>query len=65
MMELAACRTAHPDHYIRLNAFDSSRGWETVRLSFIVHRPKVEPTFRLTRTEVAGRTQRYTLVTVR
>ncbi|BBF91537.1 ribulose bisphosphate carboxylase small subunit [Blastochloris tepida] len=65
MQELAACRAANPDHYIRLNAFDSSRGWEAVRLSFIVQRPKVEPTFRLERTEIEGRTQRYTLVTVR
>ncbi|NJO53830.1 MAG: ribulose bisphosphate carboxylase small subunit [Bacteroidales bacterium] len=65
MEELAACRAAHPDHYIRLNAFDSSRGWEAVRLSFIVRRPKVETTFRLERTEIEGRTQRYTLVTVR
>jgi ribulose-bisphosphate carboxylase small chain len=65
MQELAACRAANPDHYIRLNAFDSSRGWEAVRLSFIVQRPKVEPTFRLERIEVEGRIQRYSLVTVR
>ena len=51
------CRKAHPDCYIRLNAFDSTRGWETVRMSFIVNRPKVEPTLRMTRTDVRGRTQ--------
>jgi ribulose-bisphosphate carboxylase small chain len=65
MMELKACRKAFPDHYIRLNAFDSSRGFETVRLSFIVNRPKVEPTFTYSRTEVAGRTVNVTMTTVR
>lgn len=56
MMELKDCRTANPDCYIRLNAFDNTRGFETVRMSFIVDRPAVEPTFEMTRTEVAGRT---------
>ena len=64
MMEVRACRKAHPDSYIRLNAFDSTRGFETVRLSFIVNRPKVEPTFTYSRTEVAGRTVNVTMTTV-
>ncbi len=64
-MEIEACRKAHPDAYIRVNAFDSTRGWETVRLSFIVNRPKVEPTFTLTRTEVRSRSQTYSLGTAR
>ncbi len=64
MMELKACREAHADSYIRINAFDSTRGFESVRLSFIVNRPKVEPTFRMTRTEVAGRTVNITMTTV-
>ena len=34
-------------------------GWETVRLAFIAHRPKVEPGFTLDRIEEAGRIQRY------
>lgn len=63
MMEVRACRKAFPDHYIRINAFDSTRGFETVRLSFIVNRPKVEPTFTYTRTEVAGRTVNVTMTT--
>jgi len=63
MMEVKACRKAFPDHYIRLNAFDSTRGFETVRLSFIVNRPKVEPTFTYSRTEVAGRTVNVTMTT--
>jgi ribulose-bisphosphate carboxylase small chain len=61
MREVQACRRAHPDRYIKLNAFDSTRGWETVRLSFIVQRPKDEPGFGLEREETAGRSQRYTI----
>ena len=63
MMEVKACRKAFPDHYIRINAFDSTRGQETVRLSFIVNRPKLEPTFTYARTEVAGRTVNVTMTT--
>ena len=65
MMEVKACRQAFPDHYIRVHAFDSTRGFETVRMSFIVNRPKVEPTFAYTRTEVAGRKVNATMTTVR
>ena len=61
MMEVSACREAYPGSYIRLNAFDSSRGFETVVLSFIVNRPKVEPRLVLTRTEAQGRMQRYSM----
>lgn len=59
MIELDACRKAHPDSYIRLVAFDSTRGWETVRMSFVVNRPKVEPKIEMTRTDVRGRSQSY------
>ncbi len=62
MGELKACREAHPDSYIRLSAFDSTRGWETVRLAFLVHRPKQEARYRLERSEGNGRSQRYSLV---
>jgi ribulose-bisphosphate carboxylase small chain len=62
MQELRACREAHPEHYIRISAFDSSHGWETVRLSFIVGRPSKERGFRLLRQETDGRNQRYTMV---
>ena len=61
MMELKACRDALPYSYLRINAFDSTRGFETVRLSFIVNRPAVEPTFKMTRTEVRGRTVNVTM----
>ncbi|RVL83794.1 ribulose bisphosphate carboxylase small subunit [Sinorhizobium meliloti] len=59
MMELEDCRKAHPQDYIRLNAFDSSRGLETVTMSFIVNRPENEPSLRMTRTESNGRSQHY------
>jgi ribulose-bisphosphate carboxylase small chain len=59
MMELADCRKAHGDSYIRINAFDSTRGLETVTMSFIVNRPKVEPKLAMRRTDVGGRSQHY------
>ena len=51
LMELNECRKVYGDRYIRMSAFDSSHGWESVRLSFIVNRPKEEPGFRLDRHE--------------
>lgn len=65
MMELADCRKAAGESYIRVNAFDSTRGFETVRMSFIVNRPKVEPRLAMTRTDVRGRTQTYSWTAAR
>ncbi|MCB1456622.1 MAG: ribulose bisphosphate carboxylase small subunit [Nitratireductor sp.] len=59
MMELDECRKANPETYIRINAFDDTRGWETVRMSFIVNRPKVEAKITMTRTDIRGRSQHY------
>ncbi len=59
MMELDACRKIYGHLYIRLSAFDSSHGWESVRISFLVNRPKNEEGFRLERTDAEGRVQRY------
>ncbi len=59
MMELDECRKANPDAYIRIQAFDNTRGFETVMMSFIVNRPADEPSFHMTRTDVDGRSQRY------
>ena len=61
MLELKSCRETFPNHYIRLMAFDSTHGTESVVLSFIVNRPKDEPGFRLVRTEEPGRTIRYSI----
>ena len=61
MDELAACRAAWPEHYIRMTAFDASEGVESLVLSFIVNRPTLEPGFRLVRNEQAGRAIRYSI----
>jgi ribulose-bisphosphate carboxylase small chain len=61
MMELNACRRANPSTYIKMLAFDSQKGQETIRMSFIVQRPAVEPGFELLRAEGPGRTVRYSL----
>jgi len=61
MAELASARSSFPGRYIKVNAFDSTRGIESVRLSFIVNRPSHEPGFALVREEVAGRAIRYTI----
>jgi len=60
LMEVKDCRKTFPNHYIRVTAFDSTRGWETPRMSFIVNRPKHEPGFMLERQEIGGRSIRYT-----
>ncbi|MGG7567959.1 ribulose bisphosphate carboxylase small subunit [Rhodovulum sp. DZ06] len=65
MMELDECRKAHGAAYIRLNAFDNSNGFETVRMSFITDRPAQEPTFTMTRTDVGGRSQHYSWAATR
>jgi len=61
LYEINACRKAFPKHYIRVSAFDDTRGVESIQLSFIVNRPPEEPGFRLERTDVQGRSVRYTL----
>jgi ribulose-bisphosphate carboxylase small chain len=47
LMELKACRAEHSDEYIKIMAFDSKKGWENVRMSYIVNRPEFEPGFRI------------------
>lgn len=61
LMELNNCRKTFPSHYIRLMAFDSTRGVETIAMSFIVNRPSTEPGFGLVRQETSGRQMRYTV----
>ena len=61
LMEINTCRKTFPDQYIRVTAFDSTHGVESVVMSFIVNRPKNEPGFRLVRTEEPGRTVRYSI----
>lgn len=65
MMELDECRKANPDTYIRVQAFDSTRGFETVMMSFIVNRPATEPKFAMHRMDDTGRAQKYGWTAVR
>ena len=61
LMEINNCRKTFPNQYIRVTAFDSTRGWETPRMSYIVNRPGQEPGFRLHRQEMEGRHIHYTV----
>ena len=61
MQEVAACRAAYPDHYVRVSAYDASLRRQSTVLSFIVNRPATEPGFRLDRQESADRRVRYSL----
>jgi ribulose-bisphosphate carboxylase small chain len=61
MMEITACRREHGGKYIRVLAFDSKKGWESIRMNFMINRPEYEPGFELVRAEGPGRTVRYTL----
>lgn len=58
-MEVQECRKVYGNMYIKVNAFDNTRWRESLAMSFIVNRPKVEPGFGLARTEAEGRTIRY------
>jgi ribulose-bisphosphate carboxylase small chain len=61
LFELNMARKAKPNCYIKLVAFDNTRGVESSVMSYIVQRPSYEPGFRLVRQEVAGRKLVYTI----
>jgi ribulose-bisphosphate carboxylase small chain len=61
MYEIEECRRAYPNQYIKINAFNNTRGVESTALSFIVQRPEFEPGFYLSRQEGKGRNIIYTL----
>jgi ribulose-bisphosphate carboxylase small chain len=61
LVEINDCRKTFPNHYIRVMAFNSTRGVESPAMSFIVNRPKTEPGFGLVRQEGDGRAIRYTV----
>lgn len=62
LMEINECRKTFPNCYVRVTAFDSSGGWETPRMSYMVNRPENEPGFRLIRQERDGRCVDYTIM---
>ncbi len=39
LMEINHCRKTFPSHYIRVTAFDATRGVESPTMSYIVNRP--------------------------
>ncbi len=59
--EVAECRKAFPNHYIKVNAYNANYTKQTTALSFIVNRPKTEPGFRVDRTELNDRHIAYTV----
>ncbi|MGH9278255.1 MAG: ribulose bisphosphate carboxylase small subunit [Acidimicrobiales bacterium] len=59
--EVKKCREAFPNHYIKVSAYNARYTKQTTALSFIVNRPKVEPGFRLHRTESNDRHILYTM----
>ena len=59
LLEINSCRKTFPNHYVRVTAFDSTRGVESPTMSFIVNRPAREPGFGLVRQEAEGRQVRY------
>ena len=61
MYELKECRKAHPGIYVKINAFNNTRGIESTAMSFMVQRPAFEPGFYLVRQECQGRNIQYTI----
>jgi ribulose-bisphosphate carboxylase small chain len=61
VQEINACRKTFPNHYVRVTAFDSTRGVESPRMSYIVNRPAREPGFGVVRQEINGRQVQYTV----
>jgi len=61
LLEINNCRKTFPNPYIRVTAFNSTRGVESPTMSYIVNRPKKEPGFSLVRQESAGRQVCYSI----
>ncbi len=61
LLEVNNCRKTFPNCYIRVMAFNSTRGGESPAMSFMVNRPKKEPGFGLVRQETEGRKIRYSI----
>ena len=61
MFEINMVRKVKTNYYVKLVAFDNTRGVESSSMSFIIQRPSYEPGFRLVRQENAGRKLTYTI----
>ncbi len=62
LLEINECRKTFSNCYIRVMASDATRGTESVKMAYIVNRPKNEPGYNLVREERTGRTQGYTIL---
>ena len=62
LREVRAAREAFPEHYIKVIAYDPTRGRQTTALAFIVNRPSVEKRFILDRIQGPGRTNSFRYV---
>lgn len=60
LQEINACRDLYPHSYIRVSAYDRTKGRQTIGLSFLVNRPLADPGFGLIRQETHDRVIRYT-----
>jgi ribulose-bisphosphate carboxylase small chain len=61
LREINKCRAAFPQHYIKLNGYDRTKGRQTTMLSFLVQRPKRERGFALERSEGQDRRVQYSI----
>jgi ribulose-bisphosphate carboxylase small chain len=59
--EINGCRASYPNHYIRVGAYDRSKGRQTIALSFIVNRPEHDPGFHVRRQDSHDRVIRYSV----
>ncbi|MFN2388224.1 MAG: ribulose bisphosphate carboxylase small subunit [Actinomycetota bacterium] len=59
--EVARCREAFPNQYIRVSLYNPTLTKQTTALQFIVNRPAHEPGYRLHRQESHDRVVRYTM----
>lgn len=61
MEQVRACREAHPDSYVAIKAFSSTRQLQGVRMNIFAQTPDEEPTFQIERQQRDRRRQGYTI----
>jgi ribulose-bisphosphate carboxylase small chain len=61
LMEINNCRKTFPNHYVRVTAFDSTRGWESPRMSFSSTGRRRSPASAWCGRKTDGRSIRYTV----
>ncbi|GAB3197654.1 ribulose bisphosphate carboxylase small subunit [Nocardioides hungaricus] len=61
LTQINECRTAKPEHYIRVLAYDARLGKQTTAMSFLVQTPTNEPGLLLVRQDAHDRVQHYSV----